>query len=76
MPAKPMFMLHVEHSWCMHAGTELEEEDVLSRKVGSINGRPAYEYESFAPYGTNGTHQLSKVVTKASFRDSWIVAAW
>ena len=70
MPAEPLFQLRVEHVWCVHAGTELEEEDVLSRKVGSINGRPAYEYESFAPYGTNGTHQLSKVVTKASFLDS------
>lgn len=23
-----------------------------------------YEYESYAPYGTNGTHQVSRVTTK------------
>ena len=23
-----------------------------------------YQYESYAPYGTNGTHQISRVTTK------------
>ncbi|KAA6424055.1 MAG: psbP domain-containing chloroplastic-like [Trebouxia sp. A1-2] len=45
-------------------GTNLEDEDVLAKNVMDINGRTYYEYESYAPYGTNGSHQLSRATTK------------
>ena len=42
----------------------MEEEDVVSQESKDINGRTYYEYEAAAPYATNGTHQLARVVTK------------
>lgn len=37
---------------------------MLDKQVTDVKGRPAYIYESYAPYASNGTHQLAKVVTK------------
>ena len=48
----------------MPAGTNLEDEDVVSKDILDVDGRTYYQYESYAPYGTNGTHQVARATTK------------
>lgn len=45
-------------------GTNLEDEDVISKDILDVDGRTYYQYESYAPYGTNGTHQVARATTK------------
>ncbi|KAL0039546.1 hypothetical protein WJX77_001545 [Trebouxia sp. C0004] len=56
-------------------GTNLEDEDVLAKNVMDINGRTYYEYESYAPYGTNGSHQLSRATTKGKCAFLFVTSA-
>ena len=45
-------------------GTNLEDEDVVAKDVLDVDGRTYYQYESYAPYGTNGSHQVTRATTK------------
>ena len=53
-----------------------EPEDVVSTQVVSReDGLTYYQYEIFAPYGTNGPHTLSTCTTKGDLALLFIVAA-
>lgn len=69
---------HTARSWsegiqtCVQAshyptGTNLEDEDVVAKNVLDVDGRTYYQYESYAPYGTNGSHQVTRATTKVRY---------
>ena len=61
-----MFSLHGDALMAtrLPTGTNLEDEDVVAKEVLNVDGRTYYQYESYAPYGTNGSHQVTRATTK------------
>ena len=56
-------------------GTNVEEEEVLSATAKKIGGRTYYDYEVFAPYGTQPPHGLASLTTKGDAAILFVVNA-
>lgn len=56
-------------------GTGLEEDEVLSASSKKVNGRTYYNYEIYAPYGTQPPHGLASLTTKGDAAILFVINA-